>query len=60
MEVLVMFAATLSFKLVLDSAAGAPLGPCCSFEVVSVLLIWRVFFKFFPKGKFNCWFKEEE
>lgn len=41
---------------VLDSAAGAPSGPCYSSEVVSLLLIWR----FFPKGKFSCWFKEEE
>lgn len=62
MEVLVRFATTPSSKLVLaqvDSAAGAPSGPCCSSEVVSLLLIWRRFF-LFPKGKFSCWFKEEE
>lgn len=58
-EVVVMFAASLSSKLLLDSAAGAPAGPCCSSEVVSLLLVWRGFF-LFARGKFSCWFKEEE
>lgn len=35
--VLLMFV-TFSFK---DSAAGAPSGPWCSSEVVSLLLLWR-------------------
>lgn len=53
MEVLVRFVTTPSSKLVLaqvDSAAGAPSGPCCSSDAVSLLLMWRGFFPL-SKGK---------
>lgn len=64
MEVLVRFATTPSSKLVLaqvDSAAGAPSGPCCSSDAVSLLLMWRGFFPSFQReSSVVCWFKEGE